>query len=192
MSSIYTPKYSYDFYLRNAYTKNREARKSDSRASMPNNDLVIADSDAAKIISQKLRKLEYDTNHSTEIIQTTKAFIETYNNLIESSGGSDSSSIANLKKQLSKMTKEEKEQLSSIGIEIKSNGKLKLDEKTFGECKPSKIKKILSSDNTFTKSVQNFASRIYRISNQLVSAYTPNGTKTTQKTHTGSTVDVSL
>lgn len=192
MSSIYTPKYSYDFYLRNAYSKNRNARKEDYRISQNNNTLVQADSEAVKKVSKKLRELDYDTDHSTEIIQTTKAFIETYNNLIKSSGSSDNNTIASLKKQLSKMTKEEKDTLSSIGIEIKSNGELKLDEKTFGECKPSKIAKIFSSDNTFTQSVRSYASRIYKLSNQLDSFYNSSGVKKSKTAKSGNMVDVSL
>lgn len=192
MSSIYTPRYTYDYYLRNAYSKYRDARKADFRATQPNNTLVQADSSAIRNISDKLRKLEYDTDHSDEIIQTTKAFVETYNNLLDSSGSSDSNAITKLKKQLSNMTKEEKEQLESIGIEIKSNGKLKLDEKTFGECKPAKIAKIFSSDHTFTKSLKTYASKIYKISGQLASAYDASGAKKTSTSQSGSTVDISL
>lgn len=192
MISSYTARFSYDYYLRNAYSKNREARKSENRTSIFNNTLIIADSSATKKLSEKLGKLDYDTEHSTEIYQTTKAFIETYNNLIQSSGSSDEYSITSLKKHLSKMTKEEKEQLASIGIEIKSNGQLKLDKKTFGECKPSKIAKVFSSDNTFIQSVRSYASRIYKISNRLVSSYDSNGNRTAKKSESGSTVDVSL
>lgn len=192
MSSIYTPRYTYDYYLRNAYSKYRDARKSDFRATQQNNTLIQADSSAIKNISDKLRNLEYDTDHSDEIIQTTKAFIETYNNLLDSSGSSDSNAIAKLQKQLSNMTKDEKEELEAIGIEIKTNGKLKLDEKTFGECKPSKIAKVFSSDNTFTKSLKTYASKIYKLSSRLVSAYDSNGAKKTDTNQSGSTVDISL
>ncbi len=192
MASIYTPRYSYDYYLRNAYSKYRDARKSDYRATQPNNTLVQADSSAIKTISAKLRKLEYDTDHSDEILQTTKAFIETYNNLLDSSGKSDSNTIAKLQKQLSGMTEDEKEELESIGIKIKANGQLKLDEKVFGECKPSKIGKVFSSDNTFTKSLKTYASKIYKLSSQLVSAYDANGAKKSDTNQSGSTVDISL
>lgn len=192
MSSVYAPKLSYDYYLRNAYTKNRDARLSNNRISMSNNSLVIADSSATKIISEKLRKLDFDTDHSTEILQTTKAFIETYNNLIQSSGSSENNSITALKKKLTNMTKEEKEQLEAIGIEIKSNGQLNLDMDTFGECKPSKIAKVFSSDNTFMQSIRSYASRIYKVSNQMASSYTSNGTKTAKQSTSGSTVDVTL
>ena len=192
MASIYTPHYSYDYYLRNAYSKYRDARKSDFRATQPNNTLVQADSSAIRNISDKLRKLEYDTDHSDEIMQTTKAFIETYNNLLDSSGNSESNTIAKLQKQLSNMTEDEKEELESIGIKIKTNGKLKLDEKTFGECKPSKIAKVFSSDHTFTKSLRTYASKIYKLSSQLVSAYDASGAKKTNTNQSGNTVDVSL
>lgn len=192
MSSVYTSNYSYDFYLRNIYSKNRNARKAENRVSMPNNTLVTADSNAIKKISEKLRQMDYDVEHSSEIYQNTKLFIETYNNLIQSTGSSENYSITSLKKQLSKMTKEDKDKLASIGIEIKASGELKLDKKTFGECKPSKVAKVLSSDSTFIQSVRSFASRIYKISSRLPASYDSDGNKTSKKSNTGTTVDVSL
>ena len=192
MIITFSPRLNYDFCLRSAYSKNRNARKAENRETLPNRSLVIADSDAVKKISEKLRNLEYSSDNSKEVLQTTKAFVEIYNNLVDSSGKSEETSIATLKKQLSKMTKSEKEELASIGIEIKSNGQLKLDVETFGKSRPAKIEKILSGDCTFAKSVRSFANKIHKLANRQPSAYTPDGSSTSKSAAAGSTVDVSL
>ena len=194
MSTIspFNGNYSYDFYLRTAYSKNRYDRKSEYRSSMTSESLVTADADAMKKLTKKLRSLDYDADHATEIFQNTKAFIDTYNNLLGSSETAGSSSIQSLKKQLAKMTKNEKEDLSSIGIELKSNGELKIDADKFLECKPSKIATVLSSDSSFTKSIQTYASRIYRLATKLpVTSYTGSGKSTSSDTATNS-IDLKL
>lgn len=192
---LLTSKSNYNYYLRSAYSKDRKATRSDYRASLPKAKLVGADASAVRKIAEKLRNLEYDTDHGQDVLQNTKVFIESYNNLLTSSdsAGTTGNSIASLKKRLTNMTKQEKDELASIGIEIKSNGQLKLDEETFGECKPSKIKRILSSDNTFTTSVQKYATQIYRASTRITESYSSTGSRTkTASQNGGSIVDVSL
>jgi hypothetical protein len=188
--STISVKHNYNYYLRSAYTKNRKAINSDYRSSQPGNTIISADASAVKTMAEKLRALEYDSDHGTEVLQNAKAFVESYNNLLDSTDSSDNSTITNLKKQLSKLTKKEKEDLASIGIEIKSNGKLSLDEDTFGSSRPAKIGSILSSDGTFSTAIRSIAQKIYKTSNQLPS-YNSKGKKTAAVTDdSGQTVDV--
>lgn len=190
--STFTVQHSYNYYIRNAYTKNRNAIKADYRGSQPTPTIMSADADAVRRMAEKLRGLEYDSDHGTDVLQNAKAFIESYNNLIDSTGASDSSSISHLQKQLSKLVKDGKEELASIGIEIKSNGKLSLDEKVFAESRPAKIERILSGEGTFSESVRSIAKKIYRTSNQLP-IYTLQGQKTDPAAqNSGKLIDVSL
>jgi hypothetical protein len=90
------------------------------------------------------------------------------------------------------MTKKEKEDLASIGIEIKSDGKLSLDKDTFGGSRPAKIGQILSSEGTFSSSIRSIAQKIYRVSNQLPS-YTAKANKTDSLVeNSGKMVDMTL
>lgn len=192
---IYSAKNNYNYYLRNAYSKDRKATRSDYRAGLSKSKLVGVDSSALRNISSKLRELDYDTDHSTDIIQNTKVFIETYNNLLTSTDnlGATGNSVAAIKNRLTRMTKQEKDDLATIGIEFKSNGQLKLDEKTFGECKPEKIKRILSSDNTLTSSIQKYATQIYRASTRITESYSSTGSKKkTVSDNSGGAVNVTL
>lgn len=189
--TTFTIDYNSSYYLRSAYSKNRNAMKSDYRSTQPNPKVMSADADAVRRMAEKLRDLEYDSDHGTEVLENVKAFIEGYNNLIESTDATDSGTISRLQKQLSKMTKEEKEDLASIGIEIKSDGKLSLDEETFADSTPRKIEKLLSSEGTFSGSVRSIAKKIYKLSNQLP-IYTSKAKKTQAVEESGKLVDVSL
>lgn len=190
--STLTIQHNYNYYIRNAYTKNRNAIKADYRGTQPNPTIMSADADAVRRMAEKLHALEYDSDHGTDVLQNTKAFIESYNNLLDSTDASDSGSIATLQKQLSRMTKNERDELASIGIEIKSNGKLSLDEKVFAESRPAKIGRILSAEGTFSGSVRSIAKKIYRTSNRLP-VYTAQAQKTEQAAqNSGKIVDLSL
>lgn len=190
--STFTIQHNYNYYIRNAYIRNRNAIKADYRGTQPNPTIMSADADAVRRMVEKLRTLEYDTDHGVDVLQNTKAFIQSYNNLLDSTDASDSSSIAALQKQLNRLTKNERDELASIGIEIKSNGKLSLDEKVFSESRPAKIGRILSAEGTFSSSVRSIAKKIYKTSNRLP-IYTAQAVQTEQAVqNSGKIIDLSL
>lgn len=192
MSSVYTANYSYDYYLRSIYSKNRDARKAETRTSLDNTTLMSADSSAMQKIAKQLRELEYDSDHGTDIYNGVSLYVETYNNLLDSASASDSTAINGLKKQIIQLTKEDKDRLESIGITITSNGRLKLDKTTFVTAEPSKIARIFSSKNALTESIQAYSKKIGKEAHKL-SFYTENAQKSTiAPSSSGSTVDISL
>jgi len=58
--------------------------------------------------------------------------------------------------------KDNSSDLEDIGISIKSSGKLEVDKTKLVSCSPAKVGKVLSGDNTITKSVMDYAARIQR------------------------------
>lgn len=163
-----TVNYSYDYFLRNAYSSNRFARKSENRASINSKDLIRADSDAVRKVTEKLRDLEYSSDNASEILTNVKMFIETYNNLAQSTGDSDSDSITKLKSQLSHFTKDHKDELESLGISINATGKLTLDKAKFGESSPSKIERFFGKESDFMSTVRSYALKAKRQANRLI------------------------
>ena len=163
-----TINYSYDYYLRNAYSSNLFARKAENRPTMKNKDLIQADSDAVKKITEKLRDLEYSSDNASEILTNAKMFIETYNNLLESTGNSDSDSINKIKSKMTQLTKNNKEELESLGITISASGKLSLDKSKFGECSPAKIERFFGKDSDFMDTVRNFSIQAKRSARRQV------------------------
>lgn len=160
--------YSYDYHLRNLYSSNHFARKSENRPTLKNKDLIQADSDAVKKIVTKLRDLEYSSDNASEVLTDVKMFIETYNNLVDSTASSDSDSINKLKRHITQLTKDNKEELESLGITINSSGKLSLDKSKFGECSPSKIERFFGKDSDFMSSIRSYSQQAKRSARRLV------------------------
>ena len=158
---------SYNMLLRNFYSENRKAAKNSTRESISNNDLIKADSGAVSKVSDTLRKMEYSEDTGSDIYSNVKSFIDTYNNLLTTTDKSDEYTVKHPRKLLQKLTKDDKEALSDIGINISSSGKLEMDEKKFLESSPSKIGAIFSEDSTFTQKVTFYAGKIYKASRHI-------------------------
>lgn len=187
-----TINYSYDYYLRNLYSSNRFARKSENRSGMKSQELIQADSDAARKITEKLRDLEYSSDNATEILTNAKMFIETYNNLMESTGSSDSESIDKLRDQIRQLTKNNKDELESLGISINSSGKLSLDKTKFGQCSPSKIERFFGKDSEFMDNIRGYSLKTKRAARRLVEPVPEEPGKKTENKNPGSASDAEL
>lgn len=160
--------YSHDYYLRSIYSSNRDARKSGIRESLKNKDLLQADSDAMKKISEKLRNIEYSSDNAAEVMDNVKVFMETYNNLMDSTGSSDLENIKTLKKQISNFTKENKEELEELGFSINASGKLSLDKTKFGKCSPSKIERFFGSDSEYMNTIRSYSIQTKRAARRII------------------------
>ena len=166
----YSINHNVNYYMRNAYRGNTNAITDDYRGSQPKAKIISADARAVKRMAEKLNSLEYDSDHGPEVLQNAKAFVKTYNNLIEST----------------------EDDLASIGIELKGNGSLTLDEDKFGEARPAKIEEILSSKGNISVSLRSIANKIFRQSGKMA-VYTSSAEKTAQDAEqSGKTVDLSL
>ncbi|MDE6568113.1 MAG: flagellar filament capping protein FliD, partial [Lachnospiraceae bacterium] len=102
------------------------------------------------------------------VLTNVKMFVETYNNLAESTGSSDSDSINKLKRQITMLTKDNRDELESLGITINSSGKLSLDKSKFGQCSPSKIERFFGKDSEFMSSIRSYSQQTKRAARRLV------------------------
>lgn len=158
---------SYNFILRNYYSKNRDAAKTVTRGNIKKDELVTADSDALSKISKTLRDLEYSSDNGVGIYNNVKAFTDVYNNLISSTSNSVSYDITHADKLLKKLVKSKKDELEDIGISVSASGKLKLNKETLLQSSPKKLSNIFSSDSDFTKKVKYYSGKIYKASNNI-------------------------
>ena len=163
MAIDYSITKSYDMYFRDFYSIDRNASKSEQRASYKTNKLAKADSSAMTKISKTLRKMDFSQDNGNDIFYTVKSFV----NLMESSGSSNEYDISHPEKFIKSLTKDQEKALSDIGITISASGKLKLDEDKLMETKPAKIGKLFSEDSEFTKKINFYANKIYRASNRI-------------------------
>lgn len=167
MAIDYSINKSYDMYFRDFYSIDRDASKSEQRASYSSDKLAKADSSAIKKIAKSLRKTEFSQENGTDIFYTVKSFVNAYNNLLDSASSSDEYDISHPEKLFKNMTKEQEDALSDIGITISSSGKLKLDEDKLMESKPSKIGELFSDDSEFSKNISFYSNKIYRVANRI-------------------------
>lgn len=148
--------------LRDYYSGNRNAVKKSNRESIPNNDLIKADSSAVRKVSDALRKMTYSQDTGADIYSNIKSFIDTYNNLLTTADKSDEYNISRPQKLLKNLTTSQKEALSDIGINIKASGQLELDEKKLLESSPAKVGAIFSDSSDYTQKLNFYAGKIYK------------------------------
>lgn len=147
-----------NYFLNNFYANNRSVSKSSGRKDYTKLELSYEDSRALTRASKRLQKNDYgsDTDEKDETVSDTTrsaltAFIDTYNNMVDSS---KSSSDHDTKYQLKKMKaylNKYSDDLEHIGISMESSGKLKVNDDLLKASKNSKIRKIFSSDQEFSK-----------------------------------------
>lgn len=159
---------SYDYLLRQCYSSNRNARKAFGRASMSANDLAKVDSDALRKASRNLKDMEYSSDNGVNIYNNIKAFVESYNNLCDSSSKiADSPELGRMEKKLSKFIKNNKEDLEKLGVKVSSSGKLSVDKETLLTTSASKVERFFSDDNEFSGTITQFATKMNRIAKNL-------------------------
>ena len=160
--------FSSSFYLRSFYSSNRSAASSDDyRSKTSNYTLLSADTKARHNAVKKLSSMDFDDDENQgDIANSISAFVTTYNNLIESSGSSDTNSVRTARSHIKSIAKDYEEQLKEIGLTISSKGTLKLDRDTLSEASLTKLKSLFSdTDNSdsfigsvkkHSKSIQNY------------------------------------
>lgn len=166
MSLIINANHSSSYYLKNFYSSNRSAASTDSyRSNSSNHTLVLADSAALKKAAEALSDMDYDNSEDEnggDIYNSITAFVTAYNNFMDSSASSDYSDIKNQKNHIKNAISKQVSDLEAIGITINSKGKLEIDEDKLGSAKPSKLKRIFSSNGDLCTSLQKYAGAALR------------------------------
>lgn len=159
---------NYKSFLQRFYSSNRAASRAANRTTLANADLLAADAGALKKISKNLQELSYDKDNGEEIYQNIKAFTETYNNLMESSGKINDTTLERHMKKVKNFINDNQETFEEIGLKISSSGKLTLDKETLLKCTPKKIGRVFSEDNTISTSLISFATKLGRLAKPLM------------------------
>ena len=178
--------YSTNYYLRDFYSNNRDAFKSTKRNDFSRMELVYEDSLALKKASHKLinRRDSYNNDTSTSdnketdenTINTIKAYVDVYNNAIDSS--KDSDKMKRYAKQLKKLSSQYAEELEDIGITTESDGKLKINDNLLKTAGSEKVDKVFGKDIGYTKKIRMITRNMNNAAfDDLYSSITGNGTK---------------
>lgn len=159
---------STNYFLNNFYENNRSVSKSSGRSDYTKLELSYEDSRALTRAAKRLLKNDYgsDTDEKdTAVSDTTRsaltAFVDTYNNTVDSSKTSTDHDTKYQLKKMKAYLHKYSDELEHIGISMESDGKLKINEDLLKTAKNSKVRKIFSSDQEFSKKFLNLSKKAH-------------------------------
>lgn len=125
-------------------------------------ELNEADVKALRASLKDLDAYNYDEGDGKTLIKKVKAFVETYNNLLDSSDKLDSDQVDRYTSKMKKLTKEQRSQLAAIGVNIKSSGKLSIDQDTLEKTSRYKVSKVFGDMNEYNTKLSRYAKQLDR------------------------------
>lgn len=158
---------SSSYYLRRFYSANTDAKTSASRKQYSNTALSNADARALRRAIKNLGSFTYDDDNSTNIRNSVSAFIDTYNNLLDSSGSSEDRRMQQTYKSMKKLTSEYADELDKIGITVSKDGTLKKRTDLFANADISKFEKLFSKDTDYMQRISAYTRRVQKRSETL-------------------------
>ena len=165
---------SQNYYLRRFYENQTSAFKSAQRKAQNTTTLSNQDITALHKAVRKLQNFDYekespkDENGNSSITNAISAFVDIYNNTLDSSVKLDDHDVERYIKQMKKITRENKSKLRDMGIEIKNGGKLEIKKSLLTAVKSDKIKEVFSKENSYMRNLQKTARRFQYKSEEIV------------------------
>ncbi len=102
-----------------------------------------------------------------KILEGVKSFVEDYNDYIKSSGDLDQESILRKTLKMTKMTLANSNLLSQVGIQVKGDNTLSLDEDTLKEAKITTLTTLFNGVGSYGDQIQQAARQSYQQANSL-------------------------
>ena len=158
--------FSSSYFMRNFYSENRNAAKKSGRSDYSKAELSFEDSRALSRAAKKITSIDFGTDHEEDgdISDTAKAsieaFVETYNNTMDTAKSSGHADTGRYLKQLKRLTGKYADELEDIGISIESDGKLSINDELLKTADNSKARKLLSGDSDFAKKTLTIAKKM--------------------------------
>ncbi len=152
------------YYLQNFYKSNRNLSKATVRPDYNQTELSYEDSRALKRAASKLSSFDYiEEENGDNIVSSIEAFVETYNNTLESSESKDSDTYRQ-NRQLKALSNKYGEDLEDLGITIEEDGKLTVSENILKGSSFDEVKKVFSEESEYIQSIRRIAKRMHATS----------------------------
>lgn len=158
---------SSDYFIRNFYAENRNAAKKSGRNDYSKKELSYEDSRALSRAAKKISRMDFGSDRDekdSDISDTTRssieAFVETYNNTMDSAESSSDASTSRYYRQLKHLSSKYADELEDIGITIESSGKLSINDDLLKAADNSKARKLLSSDSDYVQKALRIAKKM--------------------------------
>lgn len=150
-----------DFYMNKFYSANRNAYKTSKRGDYTKNELSYEDSRALRQAARQLGSYTYRDDDNLEGVRNTvKAFVDTYNNTIDSTSGSNDAQVKRFSKQLKALAEKYGDDLKNIGISVEKNGSLSINEGVLELSDMKKIRTAFSKENGFMEATTKLARKL--------------------------------
>lgn len=158
---------STDYFMRNYYINNRNLATSSYRSDYSSVELSFEDSRALTRAAKRLPNNDYGSSTDTEdedIGTTTRssieAFVETYNNTIDSAKDSDDHDTQRQLKRMKTLTNKYADELEEIGVTINKDGSLELNEDLLKSANNSKARKLFTEDSDYPTQLSKIAGKL--------------------------------
>lgn len=150
------------FYLRNFYASNRDASSASKRKNLGKNTLSQADATALMRAVKKLRTFNYedDSFDGANIYGSVSAYIETYNNALNSASNSSDASLERYARYMKNLSEKYAEEFEDIGVTVEKDGTLTANENLLKSADLSDVKKLFSKDAEYLNQTSRYAKRI--------------------------------
>ncbi|MDE7310863.1 MAG: hypothetical protein K2N87_04450 [Eubacterium sp.] len=174
-------------YIRQFYKGNVFGATANGRNGQPSYRLFSSDMKALRQAVRGLGDYDYNDQESDgeELVNKVKAFVNTYNNFVDSAKSMDDEEVDRYMSKLKKLTKGSAEELSDIGISIQNNGKLKIDEKTLAGTGRYEVSKLFSSDAEFSGKIEQQMKKTYNMMVRNSLNIPKQSTQSVKKTESG-------
>lgn len=176
---------SYGKLLKAYYAKNPQAASGSSNKEDVSNTeakALTAAKDNALDLKESLNALSKDSLYdkgNDEVLKKVKSFIKDYNSLVEGAEDIDNTSVLRSTLWMTNATSKNQNILDDIGISIKADNTLELDEDAFKKSNMTDIKSVFQGQSGFGASVSAKASSIAiyaaRAASQANASYTFTG-----------------
>lgn len=132
-------------YAGNLYFKDENYRKNRS-----NHEVVSADRKAMVRALERLKSLDFDSTKEDDtksIYNAVTSYLDIYNNAVGSAMDSESSDIRRTAKDMKALMKEYGDSLETIGIQVKSDGTVKIDKSELQKATTRQVSRVFGDDN---------------------------------------------
>lgn len=168
---------SLSYYMRNFYRSNPSTYKASARKNYTETELSYEDARALKRAAKRLMDYDIsDDDTGEDHYEAIQAFVDTYNNAMDSSSSISDRDISRSRKNLEKLTQKYSDELEDIGISIQDDGSLKITEGILKNSSGKELKKVFSKESGLMSKTQNLAKKLNQNSyNLLYTQITGNG-----------------
>ena len=146
--------------------------KTDSTSSNKGTSKTAKDAKSAELASalyksvEKLGSMTIDNSNTTSVYNAFSSLISDYNALIKKSSESENSNVIKQTDYLKDLINSNKSAFEKIGVTVKSDKSLSIDESKFKAADMSDVKKLFTGSYSFAEKMTDRINQIYRYATQ--------------------------